>query len=208
MMKTVIITAFEPFAGAQKNGSASALRAAAAFGGNNDCGDKINVIPLTLPVVYGRCADILEEKMKQYRPDAVLCFGQAAGRGVISVEHRAVNSASSATPDEAGVIAENEIIIPDGAQTLYTALPAEDIISALTAVGIGAELSESAGEYVCNYLFYRLLAFRSANGYPFAAGFIHVPAVADAAVTMPGDMITRAAELCIKTVARRLSTAE
>ena len=62
-----------------------------------------------------------------------------------------------------------------GAPAAYFArLPVKAMLAALKQAGIPAELSHSAGTYVCNALFYSLMhALASRPG--MRGGFIHVP---------------------------------
>jgi len=48
------------------------------------------------------------------------------------------------------------MIDKDGADGYFTTLPTSEIIAGITKEGIPAELSLSAGAFVCNHVFYQL----------------------------------------------------
>jgi pyroglutamyl-peptidase len=42
-------------------------------------------------------------------------------------------------------------------------------------MALPVEISDNAGDYICNLLFYRLMSHRADHGTPRLAGFVHVP---------------------------------
>src|SRR4030095_15175202 len=64
---------------------------------------------------------------------------------------------------------------PGGPTAYWTTLPLAAILEALSAEGIPAYVSNSAGTFLCNYTLYAALHARAERGRPVPAGFIHLP---------------------------------
>jgi pyroglutamyl-peptidase len=111
--------------------------------------------------------------MREYEPQAILCLGQAGGRSAISIERIAVNWDEAALPDNAGIVHSGQPILKTAPAAYFSTLPIHAIRDAVLAQGIPAELSSSAGHFVCNHVFFSLMhALRASK---IKAGFVHVP---------------------------------
>ena len=170
---TILVTAFEPFGGDSVNASLAAME---ALEPEIRVGQKtVQVRKTKLPVTFGGCGQALEQAMAEAEPDIVLCLGMAAGRGQITPEVFAVNARYARSADNAGQT--YPVLTPcntAGPAAYRTGLPAETIVQRLREAGIPAELSFTAGTYVCNDLFYHLMTVSAVP-----AGFIHVPQAAE-----------------------------
>ncbi len=164
---TVIVTGFEPFGGASQNPSWQAVFPLPQTIADN------SIITLQLPVVYNRCWDLLEEAIRIHRPDLVICCGVAESRQEITLELTASNEIRAAIPDNAGVICSGQAIIPGGQSCLTTDLDLTGLVNQLNLHSIPCSISEDAGKYVCNNLYYHLLANRDVYG--CRGLFVHVP---------------------------------
>jgi pyroglutamyl-peptidase len=169
MKKTLLITAFEPFGGREQNASALAMNALPA------CVAGYQLRRITLPVEYGRAADLLQAALEETAPDAVLCLGLAAGRRAVTPEFVAVNARDASIADNAGVLLRGVPCDPDGPAAYGTRLPVREMVAALADRGIPAAVSYTAGAYICNDVFYRLLRILDVQGRSLPAGFIHLP---------------------------------
>ncbi|MDU5837721.1 MAG: pyroglutamyl-peptidase I, partial [Pantoea sp.] len=85
-MKTVLVTAFEPFGGETINPSWEAVRAleGKAIGG-------ARIVARQLPVVFSDVLGVLYAAMDEVEPDLILSVGQAGGRSDITVERIGIN---------------------------------------------------------------------------------------------------------------------
>lgn len=198
----VLLTGFEPFGGENTNASG---RLVAALDGRVIAGRR--VIGLVLPVVFGSAAARLLEAIARHRPALVVCAGQAAGRAAVSLERVALNLSDSTQPDNAGVLLVDAPVVPGGPAAYWSTLPLRPVLDALRARGLPAELSLSAGSYVCNHVFYSLMhALRDTPG--TRGGFVHVPVLPEQS-SRPGvaapfpslalDATTEALEILIAT---------
>ena len=173
-MKTVLVTAFEPFGGSARNSSLDTLRLLP---------DEIGGVRLAkreMPVEYVRCGEALVRAAEEIEDlAAILCLGLAEGRAVITVEYLAVNVRHASIPDNAGRLCRYEKIDEDGPAARFVTLPVERLVNRLTECGIPASPSFSAGTYACNAILYAALAWGEVHGVP--AGFVHLPLSAEIA---------------------------
>ena len=145
------------------------------------------LVTMELPVSFRRAPELLLKGMDAEGPDAVICLGLAANRKKISLEKVGLNYAYARIPDNDGMQPRDIPLDPSGPAACFSTLPVWDLAAELNQAEIPAEVSLSAGSYVCNCLLYHLL--RAAGRMP--AGFIHVPPTE----AMPLEMVTRAMKL-------------
>lgn len=183
----ILLTGFEPFGGADTNPSWEAVRLVP----DTVCGQEVR--RLRLPVEYGRAASLLREEISRLCPEIVICVGVANGRKAVTPELVAVNYRFAAIPDNAGTAHSGDPIAPDGPAAYMTTLPVHAIIDAMKAADVPAHLSLSAGAYVCNDVYYALLACEGEFG--LRGLFIHVPD----AEAVDAETAARALEIALRT---------
>ena len=198
-MKTVLVTAFEPFGGDKLNPTQMVLeRLPAELSG---CA----LEKILLPVEFVRSRERACEAYDRLRPDAVVMLGLAGTRDAITPETTGRNLMKARIPDNAGYEPKDEPVVPDGPETLPSTFPVEKIVEAVRAKGIPARASDSAGLYVCNSLLYSMLHH---NGGAVPTGFIHVPAVPELGhpdmPSMEFDMIYEGILAALEAVAESL----
>ena len=204
----ILVTGFEPFGGNTANASAIAVgllpdRIAGA-----------DIIKRTLPVVFERAADQLIAFIHDYSPDAVVCTGLAGGRKAITPELIAVNLKCAQIPDNEGQQPVWEKILPGEEDRLFATLPLREMTEAMAVKEIPAEISRTAGTFVCNEVMYRLLVCRRNERPGMMAGFIHVPFAAEylsegnVAFSLPIQQIADALEICVREVVKAASGKE
>lgn len=130
---------------------------------------------LEVPTEFEKSRNVLEEKLLEIKPDLVLLFGQAGGRNAISIERVAININDAKSADNSGYIPKDETIYPDGKNAYFSTLPIKELEEQLHSADIPAYISNSAGTYVCNNLFYTLMYLIEKNDLSVKGGFIHVP---------------------------------
>lgn len=167
--RTVLLTGFEPFGGQRVNPSALA---ASALDGRLIAGRRVTSV--VLPCAFGAAIDALQESLRATRPELVVCVGEAGGRSEITVERVAINVDDARIADNAGAQPIDRPIAPRGPVGYWSTLPIKAIVAALQASKIPAAVSQTAGTFVCNHVFYALMrALASRRG--VRGGFIHVP---------------------------------
>lgn len=167
----VLVTGFEPFGGYDINSSAEAAQ---ALEGETIAGHTI--ASAILPCVFGQSFDALAKIIDQEQPALILCLGQAAGRDAVSLERIAINIDDAPMADNRGQKWQDRAVVTDGPAAYWSTLPLRKIAMALGAadIGFGATLSQSAGTFVCNHLFYRLMHSLAGQS-EVCGGFIHLP---------------------------------
>ena len=166
---TILLTGFAPFGGEELNPS---WQAVAALDGERIGGHR--VMARLLPVEFGASLDALRVALEHVRPALVLCVGQAGGRAQLSLERVAINVDDARIPDNAGAAPVDAPIAADGPAAYFATLPIKAMLAALREAGIPAEVSQTAGTYVCNHVFYGLMhALRATPG--VRGGFVHIP---------------------------------
>ena len=170
----VLLSGFVPFDGAELNESWEAVResvpALVARG--------VDAEAVELPVEFGAGSALLAEAVRALRPSLVVAVGLAAGRSAITPERVAINLRDARIPDNAGASPVDEPVVPGAPVGRFSTLPIKAMVAALAADGVPAAVSQTAGTYVCNDVFYalqHLLATEPAlEG--IRGGFVHVPA--------------------------------
>lgn len=181
-MKTILLTGFEPFGGEHSNPSWEAVR---RLDGKH-LHDGSRIVAVLLPCAFGAALDVLAAKIRLVAPELVLCVGQAGGRAELSVERVAINVDDAPIADNAGQLPIDAPIVADGPVGYFTSLPIKAIVQALRAKGIPAAISQTAGTYVCNHVFYGLMHMASSRHAIQQAGFIHIPYLPEQAAAHPG----------------------
>lgn len=194
-MTTVLLTGFEPFNKETMNPSWEAVRQL-----DGHCGDGFVVAARQLPCVFGEAGRVLDAAIAELSPSIVIAVGQAGGRVDISLERVAINVDDAPIPDNAQCQLVDEPIVSGGPAAYFSTLPIKAIVRRLKEEGIPASVSQTAGTFVCNHVFYTVM-HRTA-GTQVKAGFIHIPYLPQQAAAHPG-----AASMALAEVVRGLRLA-
>ena len=108
----------------------------------------------------------------------IILLFQAGGRAAITFERVAINCMSARIPDNAGQTPQDEAIA-DGSLALHSTADVRKLAQAIQDAGIPAQVSYSAGAYVCNDLYYQVLDYFQKADRPLPVCFIHVPSLSD-----------------------------
>jgi pyroglutamyl-peptidase len=191
---TVLVTGFDPFGGSPVNPSWDAVHAlhGRVISGHTVVGGEI-------PTVFGASLQRLEALMEEHRPRLVICTGQAGGRGSISLERVAINVNDARIPDNMGAKPIDVPIVPDGPAAYFTSLPIKAMLQILLDNGVRAEVSQTAGTFVCNQTFYGLMHLLTQPKWQgVRGGLIHVPWLPEQGQpSMRVEEIVRGLELAI-----------
>ena len=168
--KTALLLGFEPFNGDDVNPSQQIVDALAG-----ETVAEHRIAAFTLPTEFARAVAMTSELIAAHRPALVLAVGQAGGRDGISIERVAINVIDARVPDNAG---DQPIDVPviDGAPNAYfSTLPIKAMLRALQNARITAAISNTAGTFVCNQVFYALAHLVATRHPDMRGGFVHVP---------------------------------
>ncbi|HEX2082687.1 MAG TPA: pyroglutamyl-peptidase I [Xanthomonadaceae bacterium] len=166
---TVLLTGFAPFEAEAVNPS---WQVVSALKGRRIAGHR--VVARELPTEFGASLRMLRHAIREARPRLVLCVGLAGTRSRISLERVAINVDDARIPDNAGRQPVDVPVVRGGPAAYFSTLPIKAMLAALREAGIPVEVSQSAGTFVCNHVFYGLMhALRRRPA--IRAGFVHVP---------------------------------
>lgn len=203
-MIRVLVTAFEPFGGETLNPSQQAVQRLA--GGAALVG--VDLRTTDLPVAFGQAIDVLRAAIAAHDPDVVLCVGEAGGRFAVTPERFAVNLNDASFPDNAGNQPVDEPIVAGGPVAYASTLPVAEMVAAMRTAGIPATKSSTAGNYVCNNVFYGLMHLIATERPGLRGGFVHVPYMheqvlhrRDAQPSLSLEQITDALRIAVQTAA-------
>ncbi len=198
-MKTVLLTGFEPFDGQAINPSEEVAREI-----NDATIARHKVVGALLPCVFGAAIKELKHQIKLHDPAFVLCLGQAGGRAEVTPERVAINVDDARIPDNAGQQPVDRPVVKDGPAAYFSTLPIKAIVHELRRREIPAAVSQSAGTFVCNHVFYGLMHELALHRPTVRGGFIHIPFVPEQTTdrpSLPFEVLTEAVRVAIATTA-------
>ena len=169
-MKRLLLTAFEPFGGESLNSSFQAARRISDMSFRDAL-----VQVIELPVDRHLAVERALEALRKDSPDVVVMLGEAGGRYRVNPERVAVNIDDFRIPDNAGNKPSDEPIVQGGPVAYFSTLPIRAITERLVEARIPAAISNSAGTFLCNRLFYSVMHAIASEGRATKAGFIHLP---------------------------------
>jgi len=195
-----LVTGFEPFGGETINASLEAVRRLPSRIG------ALEIATAELPTSYARSLGVLQDAIARARPEIVLCVGQAGDRVALSVERVAVNLQAARIPDNDGGQPVDVRVVAGGPAAYLATLPVRAAVAALRADELPAELSMSAGTFVCNHVFYGLMHLAATRRHPFRGGLLHVPRLPQQATpnapSMALDDIVRGIQIVLETAGK------
>ena len=185
----MLLTGFKPFGGSQVNPSEQVVGRL-----TRDGVPGVTLHSAILPVDRQGSPATLLNAVRALHPDAILCLGEATRRMAISVERVALNLLDYRMADNAGHQAIDEPIVPDGPAAYFVTLPVRTMLDAVRTAGIPAELSLSAGAFLCNQVTYELLHYLTTHQLDIPAGFVHLPALPEQVTNLYPPMPSMALE--------------
>ena len=198
-MKKILVTGFNPFGGEPVN---PALEAVKLLDGKVITG--YEVITKEIPTVFGKAIASLKEAIEEIHPDMVICVGQAGGRSTITPERVAINMDDARIPDNEKNQPIDAEIVQGGPAAYFTKLPVKAMVQKMNENGIPASVSNTAGTFVCNHIFYGLMNYLESSARDIRGGFIHIPFIPEQIVRNPGhpsmslELIVKGLELSIE----------
>jgi len=197
----ILVTGFDPFGGETVNPAIESVKRLP---------DKIGsaeIIKLEIPTVIGKSVALIQTAIGLHHPDVVLSVGQAGGRPDITVERVGINIDDCRISDNEGNQPVDMKVAVDGPAAYFATLPIKAMVENIKSHGIPASISNSAGTFICNHVFYGV-AHIVATQYPaMKSGFIHIPYLPQQVLNKPGmpsmtlDSIVQGLVCAIETIA-------
>jgi pyroglutamyl-peptidase len=185
-LTTVLLTGFEPFDKEAVNPSWEAVRALDGVELDTPNGPA-RLLARQLPCVFGAANEVLGELVGSLKPQLVIAVGQAGGRADLSIERIAINVDDARIPDNAQRQPIDVPVVDVGPAAYFSTLPIKAIVQALRAAGVPASVSQTAGTFVCNHVFYGLQHYLALHAPRVRGGFIHIPYLPEQAAAHPGQ---------------------
>lgn len=201
-MRKVLLTGFDPFG---KDTINPALEVVKQLDGL--VVDDIELIALEVPTVFQKSIKVVQEGIEKHTPDVVICVGQAGGRKQITPERVAINIDDARIPDNEGNQPIDEPIVEGGPAAYWTTLPIKKMVQQMRRVGVPATVSNTAGTFVCNHLFYGMMHYLHEQAPHVRGGFIHIPFIPEqildkSAPSMSLDLIVKGIKIAAITAVK------
>lgn len=175
-MKTLLLTGFEPFLQFTVNPT---MKIVEELDGLEMNGHRI--VGKILPVDFRSSGKELLQLLEAEKPDVHISLGLAAGRYKITPERVAIN-VQDGDVDNEGTRPIDEVIQTNGEAGYFSTLPIRQMVEKLMQNGFPAEVSNTAGTYLCNNVMYEALHYAHKSNNKLISGFIHIPASHELAI--------------------------
>lgn len=167
----VLITGFEPFGSRSLNNSWEIIKSFE---------DREGIDILLLPVSFSRAHKIAIDKISKGNYGLIIMIGETSSNNdYIRLERLAINLKDSINPDNDGEVANENPLLHNCSNAYFTKFSVKESAKYLKELGYKVKVSNSAGTFVCNSLYYHVLHFLNTNNAPSTALFIHVPATTE-----------------------------
>jgi len=158
----ILITGFEAFDGDSYNPSENYIASRKQFFSD------LNIASIVLPVSFSRSFELVEKLQKTDGFDLIIQLGLAKNRTKISLEKVAINWNASRISDADDCVLKGKVI-EEGPDGIFTSINLDSLLENLSDSRF--EISFSAGNYVCNHLYYKtLITFKKTESL-----FVHLP---------------------------------
>ena len=175
-MKTLLLTGFEPFLTYTVNPT---MKIVEELHGTVIGNYKIHSEVLT--VDFQSSGEQILKSIAAVQPDAVISLGLAGGRYKMTPERIAIN-VKDGEPDNNGHKPVDEVIQAEGQAGYLSTLPVRAMVNGLLKAGLPAEISDTAGTYLCNNVMYEALHYAATQRPTMKSGFLHIPASHELAI--------------------------
>lgn len=201
-MRKVLLTGFDPFGRDTINPALEVVKQLDGL-----VVDDIELIALEVPTVFQKSIKVVQEGIEKHTPDVVICVGQAGGRKQITPERVAINIDDARIPDNEGNQPIDEPIVEGGPAAYWTTLPIKKMVQQMRRVGVPATVSNTAGTFVCNHLFYGMMHYLHEQAPHVRGGFIHIPFIPEqildkSAPSMSLDLIVKGIKIAAITAVK------
>lgn len=166
-MKSLLLTAFDPFAHYTLNPSWEAVKVLPETINN------YHIHKLRLPNIFNLAPRLLLEEAERVQPDVILLTGMNSGSTDVEINLAALNIKDAFIEDNMGHRPWNEPILSGAPAAYFATIPVHEIVRSLRAQKLPVQLAFASGGYVCNEIFYR--AAHAYAGTTTRVGFVHVP---------------------------------
>jgi pyrrolidone-carboxylate peptidase len=192
----LLLAGFGPYAQAPDNPAGRVVEQLAAEGWTPP--DAI-VRGQVIPVSWASAPKAAIEAARAIDAHAVLLLATSTQASDFRIEMRAQNRAAKRRADALGERWKEDRILPTGPGVVRTTAPVAEMVQAVKAAGFAVHASSESGDYLGNFVLYRLLAEFGAEGQARPVGCFTIP------VRTEIDTAVRAAKAAVQAFASSLS---
>lgn len=170
-IRTVLVTGFDPFGKNVRNPSQQIVEAL------EEAPFPTGRFNLQIAVLSTCCQEWkrLKRYLDKFKPEVLVLSGLANGRKRISLERFALNIRDYRIKDNRGHQFVGLPIEKSGPEAYQSRVALVRLNQDLNSAGYPCEVSNYAGSFICNELYYRSLHYSQLKGYPKLVLFVHVP---------------------------------
>ena len=198
-MAGLLVTGLDAFADLETNVSEAVVRALPEVWRH-----PLPLATEVLPTAYVAAGERVRELIACRHPQAIVLLGVARARAVVQIERVALNLDDSPTPDNMQSVRCGERIDARGPVGYWSTLPLAALAARLEEMGVPAVMSNHAGTFLCNHVFYVARAEIERCGPERPCGFIHLPEI-DAGSDRGFETVLTAVVACLEVVADAVS---
>jgi pyroglutamyl-peptidase len=198
----LLLTGFTPFGKLKVNPSQVIVQEikerAASLG-------QLEIISAVLPTEFAAAGEKIQALIRENQPEAVLMLGVSTRLETINLERVALNLDDASMPDNAGETPNGQLIFPEAPKAYWSTFPLDEMKSALQESDIPVQISNHAGAYVCNHVFFVARHTLETLEKTTPCGFVHIPLIRgqegapeDLPPGLPQETIIAAVEGCIR----------
>lgn len=169
---TLLVTAFEPFGPWDHNSTVDVAEKLSY---------ELGAATLTLPVDIVSAPQLLRSTIRAIGPTAVLALGLHGRTRSVRVERAALNVADFSLADNAGRVVHSQPVVEGAPDGRLTSANVREVVNTMRADGVPADVSNSAGTYLCNAIYFVALDALAEDGCDAGALFLHLPPLPGAA---------------------------
>lgn len=175
----ILVTGFDPFGDDVINPAIEAVKRLP------DTIKDAEIIKLEIPTVFNKSVEVEKSAIEAHQPDYILNIGQAGGRFALTPERVAINEDDARIPDNEGQQPIDEPIKEDGQPAYFSQLPIKAMVTYMKEANVPAEVSNTAGTFVCNHIMYQSLYLTNKEYPNIKAGFMHIPFLPEQVTNRP-----------------------
>lgn len=144
----------------------------------------VEIDTLVIPTCCKQSWKLIAKQLSKSDYSSLILVGLAGGRKRIGLERFALNIRDYGIKDNNGHKYDGTPIYDGEAEALKTDLPLTHLRDTLRKKNIPVEVSNFAGSFICNEVYYQGLRHKEKNGDLKSVLFVHVPQIKDLANTL------------------------
>ncbi|RTL38047.1 MAG: pyroglutamyl-peptidase I [Candidatus Melainabacteria bacterium] len=144
----------------------------------------VEIDTLVIPTCCKQSWRLISKQLAKDDYSSLIMVGMAGGRKRIALERFALNIRDYGIKDNNGHKYDGTPIYEGEPEALKTDLPLTHLRDTLRKKNIPAEVSNFAGSFICNEVYYQGLRYKEKNGGLSSVLFVHVPQIKDLANTL------------------------